>query len=242
MNAHAFPQYAGLLRKIRDEMEQQASDNSISRIEIVEQFQRQAEEEIPGVLPKFDKEAMRGRWPPAFGRYDLSLIRVWIALAMSRLESPAQSGRESPVFSAPLTFVSDPKLREILEADLGELRRADAAGCLKATIILCGAAIEALLVDALAHHTANQPNAPSHSTLLAWGLAKLIDKAIEYNLVRPAAGKFSHSVREYRNLVHPGRVVREGLTIDAEEARIAIEILNIVCRDLSVLAQGAGTP
>jgi hypothetical protein len=241
MNAHAFLQYEAMLTQIRDQLEQEARDNSISRIEALDQVVREADGDIPGVLPNFDKDAMRGRWHPAFGRYDMSLLRAWFAVALSRLQVPPQTIPQTPSAGS-LTFVSDMKLREILEADLAELRGAYAAGCLKSTIILCGAAIEALLVDALSRHTANQANTPSYATLLEWGLAKLIDKAIEYNLIRAAAAKFSHSVREYRNLVHPGRVVREGLAINVEEARIAIEILNIVCRDLSALATTGRVP
>ncbi len=45
----------------------------------------------------------------------------------------------------------------------------------------------------------------------------------------------SHSVREYRNLVHPGKEIRSGLEFDAEEARIALEVLHMLDRDLSPL-------
>ncbi len=242
MSAQSSTAYAAVLRHIRDELEQQTSDNSITRIDVVEQFVREVEEEVPGLLPKFDPSALRGRWPAAFGRYDMASVRAWIALALGRLEAPPPTGPQSSVSAIPLKFVSDPKLREILEADMAELRRAYAANCLKSTIILCGAAIEALLVDALARHTTGQPNAPTPAKLLEWSLGTLIDKAIEYNLIRSAAAKFSHSVREFRNLVHPGRAVRETHTIDQEEARIAIEILNIVVRDLSALASGGGPP
>lgn len=42
----------------------------------------------------------------------------------------------------------------------------------------------------------------------------------------------AHSVREYRNLVHPGREVRENLSFGREEAAIALEVLRILVRDL----------
>jgi len=45
-------------------------------------------------------------------------------------------------------------------------------------------------------------------------------------------GVSAQSVREFRNLVHPGREVRQQIAFDAEEARIALEVVNILCREL----------
>jgi hypothetical protein len=69
--------------------------------------------------------------------------------------------------------------------------------------------------------------------VLGYGLKKLISKAVHWQLISRAAIDFSNSFRDYRNLVHPGAALRDQLTVAEEEARIAIEILNIVCRDLT---------
>ncbi len=198
----------------------------------IEQVVRQAERDIPGALPFFEKEALRGRWPAAFERYDTSLLRSWLQLALARLQTPAETSGPTRVYAGEITFVKDAKLRQILEADLKELQRAYDAQCLKSVVILCGAAIEAILIDALMQDAMVSATTRPEK-LLEWGLADLIAKATQRGLIEAAAGKFSHAIRDFRNLVHPGRVVREQLSIDAEEARIAIEVLNIVCRDLA---------
>ena len=242
MDQGARAHFAIILNLIRDDMEMASRDNSVGSIEPLEQFVRQADDDFPGVLPNLDRNAMRGRWPVAFGRYDMPLLRTWFGMALSCLQAAHAPVSQELLTPAALTFVTDTKLREILELDLSELRKAYAGACLKSTIVLCGAAIEALLVDALLRDSATRANAPSHAQLLEWGLAKLIEKAVEYNLIQAAAAKFSHSVREYRNLVHPGRVIRESLAINVEEARIAIDILNIICRDLTTLSLNSGEP
>jgi hypothetical protein len=61
----------------------------------------------------------------------------------------------------------------------------------------------------------------------------LILVAVDLRLVTPGVEKLSHSVREYRDLVHPSVQVRTQLKSDKEEARIAIEVLNMLHRDLS---------
>jgi hypothetical protein len=46
-------------------------------------------------------------------------------------------------------------------------------------------------------------------------------------------GTLSEATREYRNLVHPGHEVRTKLAVSAEQARIALTVLQIVHRELS---------
>jgi len=76
-------------------------------------------------------------------------------------------------------------------------------------------------------------SAPKESDISRWGLADLINVAVELELVSVGIEKLSHSIREYRNLVHPGNELRNKLAFDSEEAKIAIEVLNILHRDLS---------
>ena len=133
-------------------------------------------------------------------------------------------------------FVTDTKLRSLLERDYRELQRAFVSQCWKSVIILAGSVLEAVLLDLILSHTdaaRSSGSAPSETDLSRWSLASLIDVAVDLGLASTGMQKLSHPVREYRNLVHPGNEIRNDLAFGAEEARIAIEVLHIAYRDLS---------
>ena len=127
------------------------------------------------------------------------------------------------------------KLREIVERDDFEITRSAIDECWKSVIILAGGAIEGILLDLLLQHTsqaAATKQAPKKD-LMEWDLVDLIRAARELKLVTGAVDKLSDAVRDYRNLVHPGKEVRDDVKFGASEARVAMEVLSILHRDLS---------
>ena len=153
--------------------------------------------------------------------------------------------RESP--SAPVTqlkefpFVKDTALRTIIERDYQEIQQAFAAKCWKSVVVLSGGTIEAVLIDLLLRHeslakaSGKAPKDKDGKVRIVqdWGLVYLILVAVELKLVNPGVDKLSHSIREYRDLVHPMVEIKTHLHVDVEEARIALELLNMIHRDLS---------
>jgi hypothetical protein len=134
-------------------------------------------------------------------------------------------------------FVTDLSLRSIIERDYSEIQRAYIGQCWKSVLILCGGTIEAILTDLLKSDEANArstKSSPKEPDIMKWDFSQLIEVAVELKLVSSSVQKLSHSLREYRNLVHPGNELRNKLRFDSEEAKIAIEVLNIVHRDLSI--------
>lgn len=65
-----------------------------------------------------------------------------------------------------------------------------------------------------------------------WNLGELLDVAVDIEFINPGAEKLSDAVKDYRNLVHPGKELRSGLKVEPEEAKIAVEVLNMIIRDL----------
>lgn len=192
----------------------------------------QLNSEFPDLIPTFDIDD--------YGRgnnYNFIGIRSYLASAIGRLRIAIEEPTDNPITEKrQFKFISNPDLRAIIERDYGELQRAYISECWKSVIILCGGAIEAILTDLLIQNqTAAKAakSAPKNSDITRWDLSKFIDVAVEISLVSAGVEKLSHSIREYRNLVHPGNELRSKLRFDAEEAKIAVEVLNIVQRDLS---------
>lgn len=155
---------------------------------------------------------------------------------------PATDDSQKSTLSKPVVetrefkFIADGKLRGILERDYAEIQRAYASECWKSVIIVSGSAIEAILLDRLqadAGRAQASSKAPNDPDLRRWDLEKLIEVAVDLCPKLAGVQRLSHSVRGYRNLVHPGNEMRTGLVFGKEEARIALEVLNLVHRELS---------
>lgn len=169
----------------------------------------------------------------------ISIISVMSMLSMvlGRLQTALEDSTDVPVTEKrEFEFISDPNLKVILERDYEEIQRAFISRCWKSVIILCGGAIEAILTDLLSRDETAAvcaKCATSEKDITRWDLSTLIDVSVELKLVSAGIQKLSHPLREYRNLVHPGNEIRNKLEFGAEEARIAVELLHILHRDLT---------
>ncbi|MGB8656739.1 MAG: hypothetical protein WCE90_03015 [Candidatus Zixiibacteriota bacterium] len=133
------------------------------------------------------------------------------------------------------SFVVDTELREIIERDYQEVQKVKNAKAPKATIVLAGSIIEALLLEALLKDSPKAkiaPKAPKENELRKWHLNSLIEVAEELGKIEQDTTQFSYVVKDYRNLIHPGKEIRIKLKPKPEEAEIAFQVLKKVIRDL----------
>ena len=183
---------------------------------------------------------MEERLDPTYHQRAKQQILVGSGMLLEALEGYIQSAGEenTPVTQTrEFAFIANPELRKILERDYKEVQRAFIAQCWKSVIILSGGSIEAILIDLLMKNESaaiGAANAPKGKPdITTWHLAHVIKVSDELGLVSKSIDNLSHSVREYRNLIHPGNEMRNKLTFGTEEARIALEVLNMVHRDCS---------
>jgi hypothetical protein len=188
--------------------------------------------EFPDLVPPFDLRTAHSH--EEF--YKIEPVRAYLATIVGGLEAELATDEGPVTETRSFPFVKDSRIRAIVERDYIEIQRAFIAQCWKSTIILAGGAIEAVLTDILiARESAAKAasSAPKKPDILKWDLADLINVAVELGAVSAAVSKLSHPIREYRNLVHPGNEIRTSITFDQGEARIALEVLNILHRDLA---------
>ena len=169
------------------------------------------------------------------------LVKPLMASFVGRLEQEYnfnQSNNHSPVTQTKsFHFVSDADLRKILERDYQEIQKSMISANWKSTIILSGGAIEAILLDLVLKNAKAVKNCIKIPTGKPkpndWSLNDLIEISLDTKLVGGEIGRLTHSVRQYRNLIHPAVELREKMKVEPEEAKIAVEVLNILIRELS---------
>lgn len=194
--------------------------------------------EFPDLVPPFDPRKYSSASALTGNRYfNYVGVLSYASMVLGRLKVLIEEPLDTPVTrTRQFAFIRDAGIRKIVERDYDEIQRAYICKCWKSVIILCGGAIEAILADLLICHDREAKQAklaPNKPDISHWDLSELINVAVELKLVTQGVEKLSHPIREYRNLVHPGNEIRNQLRFDAEEARISLEVLNILYRDLS---------
>lgn len=192
---------------------------------------------LPGLLNEFnisDHRVDDFYTTDEYFNVDSFLTRVIRDLGI--LKSKIDSAEISPIIpTKDFSFVIDVSLRKIIERDYIYLSKCLNVEAWKPVIILAGGLIEALLLDKLLTDEAKarfSTKAPNEKDLKKWDLDNLIDVAVDLQIINPGVEKLSDAVRHYRNLVHPGRELTSGLKIEPQEANVAVNILEMVIRDL----------
>lgn len=126
------------------------------------------------------------------------------------------------------SFVHDDGFRLSLEADFAELESALNVGAWKAVHVLSGSIVEAVLADRLVAIQYTSSSKP----ILELELASLIDICKTQKLISQDTASLLHIIRGYRNLIHPGRIIRLQQTVDMDSATVAKSLVNIVLRDI----------
>lgn len=150
-----------------------------------------------------------------------------------------------------LSFVTNVELRKILDRDVAELNIARSQGLektAKTCMVLCGSIAEALLLEKLSQNVAAavakafslppnlRPRLPNN--LEDWDLNEIINVAVNLSppLLPDDASTGAHQLRRWRNLIHPGRELKEArnrrITPTRERANNAIAFLQFVAREL----------
>jgi len=70
----------------------------------------------------------------------------------------------------------------------------------------------------VAYHKLKIKNPPD---LSSWNLVELVEVARDIGLLNKSVVHLSYGLREFRNLVHPGKQVREKVSLTEEEAEIS---------------------
>jgi hypothetical protein len=126
-------------------------------------------------------------------------------------------------------FVRNADLRRALNADFQELQTAIKYGAWRAAHVLAGSIIEAILVDVLIyvdHHARTQKDPQKMA------LSELTAACRAEGIISEKAQNILAAVKDYRNLIHPGRALRLGESVNADSANVASTLVSLIAREI----------
>ena len=133
-----------------------------------------------------------------------------------------------------------PGLKEELDRRWREAQKCVHVEAFTSAIILMGSILEGLLLARaqLAASTAYQSSkAPKDKNgksiaIQDWTLSTLIDVSTETGWIKTDRGKFSHALRDSRNVVHPWQAVMSRANFDAATCKTSWNVLDASVEDL----------
>lgn len=127
----------------------------------------------------------------------------------------------------------DESVEKVLKSRITEIQKCMKSGAWLAAVILCGSCLEGILSSVANRHTEQfnrAKGAPKDKEgtvrrFRDWTLSNLIDVAHELSFVSLDVKKFSHSLRDFRNFIHPNEQVLNKFSPDKHTASISWQVL-----------------
>jgi len=143
----------------------------------------------------------------------------------------------TPDFSA---VIDDAILSEILKNRWSEVTKCIESGAYLAAIIMMGSILEGALFSVILKYPeeANQAKtAPKDKEgkvkkFWEWSLSNMINVAHELGWLEGDVREFSHTLRDYRNMVHPWHQMTKGETPDEDTCKICWQVVVAAINDL----------
>jgi hypothetical protein len=200
-------------------------------------------QQIPGLaqalLAEFEKD---DNFSANSRRVRLEALAYYCQTAIKFLDSGAISDKKQ-IFRAPdlskLTSIL-PDLQPVIHDRWLEAQKCQHTKCYLSAVILMGSILEALLLARVSmspkdsYRATSAPrdkegkNKPFHD----WTLNALIDVSVEVGWLKNDRGKFSHALRESRNVVHPWTHVSLKTNFDENTCKLCWNVLNASVDDL----------
>tara|TARA_B110001469_G_C9549659_1_gene272736 strand:- start:55 stop:921 length:867 start_codon:yes stop_codon:yes gene_type:complete len=130
----------------------------------------------------------------------------------------------------------------VLKKRIEEIRICLASDAPLSAIFLCGSTLEGVLLGVATKHPRdfNQSKSAPKSkdgrvkSFQDWNLNNFIDTAHSIGFIREDVKKYSHSLRGFRNYIHPYQQLTTGFDPDIHTARLSWQVLKLTLSQLSL--------
>lgn len=129
---------------------------------------------------------------------------------------------------------------DVLEHRTREIEKCFSSGSPLAVIILAGSTLEGILLGLAIQFPRNfnsakaapKDNSGKVKQFQDWSLSTFIDVARELGLVQHDTHKFSHSLRDFRNYIHPFEQMASGFAPREHTAKICLQVLRAAIHEI----------
>ena len=174
---------------------------------------------------------------------EVYLVGVDPKLRESKASASVSNPQESPLEVAPAFhhLVADSSLAEVLSLRWQEAQKCVNAEAHLAAVVMMGSILEGVLLHkieanpALGNRSKASPKDPKTGRprpFHEWGLSALVDVAHESGWLQGDVTRFSHALRESRNLVHPYMERLAGDRPDRDTCSICWQVVRAAVSDL----------
>ena len=136
----------------------------------------------------------------------------------------------------------DGSVIDILDSRIKEIQNSIKTKSALSCIVLCGSVLEGILLGVASNKMKEfnkcevSPKDRKTEKVLPfnqWSLANFIDVSYKLGLIGLDVKKYSHSLRDFRNYIHPYQQMTSGFNPDIETAKISWQVLKAAITDLS---------
>lgn len=199
--------------------------------------------ELDEHLKEFNKYLAFDKW---------RVVRSGAEITFKRLEkveideTPAVADLENSFLSREFSNVSmqglglEGPVVSVLEQRVKEIEKCFSASAPLAVILLAGSTLEGILLGLATQYPRHFNTAQASPKDAAgkvrqfqdWSLSNFIDVARELFLIQHDTHKFSHSLRDFRNYIHPFAQMASGFAPRENTAKICLQVLKAAIHDL----------
>lgn len=131
-------------------------------------------------------------------------------------------------------------ITDVLQHRIKEIEKCFSSGSPLAVILLAGSALEGILLGLAIQHPRqfnSAKSSPKDSSSKVkpfheWSLGGFIDVAKELGLIQHDTHKFSHSLRDFRNYIHPFEQMSSGFSPRENTAKICLQVLRAAIHEI----------
>lgn len=200
---------------------------------------------LDGCMESLNKYIAFDKWKITRNGADISFQRL-DKVEIKEPSKPDHATTENQFLSREFSNISVHKIglegmvSEVIDSRIKEIERCYSSDAYLSVIIIAGSTLEGILLG-LANQYPKYFNTAKSSPkdksgkvyeLSKWSLSSFIDVAYELGLVQHDIQKFSHTLRDFRNYIHPYQQMSSGFNPREHTAKICLHVLKAAIQEI----------